>query len=77
MRLRRAVSVSGKRTLGELINLKRFRKRVQRDRASLEADANRIKFGRTKAQRDLIEQENKKRERSLDEHRRERGRDGT
>jgi hypothetical protein len=59
--------------LGDLINLKLFRKRVERDRAAHEADANRIKFGRTKTERDLIKRESESQERSLDGHRRESG----
>ena len=63
----------GKRTLGDLINLNRFRKRAERDRAAQEADVNRIKFGRTKTERNLVKHENESQERSLDGHRRESG----
>jgi hypothetical protein len=39
--------------MGDLINLKRFRKRNERDQSAKEAEANRAKFGRSKAERTL------------------------
>jgi uncharacterized protein DUF4169 len=37
--------------MGELVNLKQFRKRVAREGAEQEAAANRARFGRTKSER--------------------------
>ena len=43
--------------MGEIVNLNRFRKRKAKDAEAREADANRIKFGRTKAEKKLSEAE--------------------
>ena len=37
--------------MGDVVNLKRFRKRGEREQAAREADANRARFGRTKSER--------------------------
>ena len=37
--------------MGNVINLNRFRKRAEREASAKQADANRAKFGRTKAER--------------------------
>ena len=37
--------------MGEIVNLKRFRKRSEREQAAKEAEANRARFGRTKSER--------------------------
>ena len=37
--------------MGDVVNLKRFRKRVAREQSAKEADANRARFGRTKSER--------------------------
>ncbi len=39
--------------MGDLINLNRFKKRIARDEAAKQADANRAVFGRTKSERTL------------------------
>ena len=49
--------------MGDVINLKRFKKRSERELSAKQADANRARFGRTKA------------ERALDEHRKDRAAD--
>ena len=49
--------------MAEVINLKRFRKRNEREQSARQAEANRARFGRTKA------------ERALDEHRKDRAGD--
>ena len=41
--------------MGDLVNLKRFRKRVERDGAEQQAAANRTRFGRTRSVRALDE----------------------
>ena len=37
--------------MGNVINLKRFRKRIERDEAAKESEANRARYGRTKSER--------------------------
>ncbi len=37
--------------MGEIVNLRRVRKSIKRTQAEAEAEANRAKFGRTKAER--------------------------
>jgi hypothetical protein len=37
--------------MGNVINLKRFKKRIERDEAAKESEANRARFGRTKSER--------------------------
>ena len=49
--------------MGDVVNLKRFKKRTEREQSAKEADANRARFGRTKS------------ERALDQHRKERSSD--
>ena len=41
--------------MGNVINLNRFRKRAERQATAKQADANRTKFGRTKAERSAEE----------------------
>ena len=56
-------------TLGEIVNLNRVKKRAERDRAAKQADANRVRFGRTKSER-AIEKDRARRESDvLDQHR--------
>jgi hypothetical protein len=38
-------------SMGELINLKRFKKRSEKEQSATQADANRARFGRTKSER--------------------------
>jgi hypothetical protein len=54
--------------VGDLVNLKRFRKRTERGQAEREAEANRVKFGRTRAERALSERNKQTQERVLDAH---------
>jgi Domain of unknown function (DUF4169) len=46
--------------MADVINLKRFKKRTEREQSAKQAEANRARFGRTKAAR------------ALDEHRKDR-----
>jgi len=39
--------------MGNVINLKRFKKRIERDEAAKESEANRARYGRTKSERTL------------------------
>jgi len=55
--------------MGDLINLNRFKKRIERDDAAKKADANRARFGRTKAERDLEEKRTIRADKMLDQHR--------
>ena len=54
--------------MGDLINLNRFKKRIERDDAAKTADANRARFGRTKAERDLEEKRTIRADKMLDQH---------
>ena len=49
--------------MGDVVNLKRFKKRNEREQSAKQAETNRARFGRTKS------------ERTLDEHRAERAKD--
>ena len=55
--------------LGELVNLKQFKKRNERDRAAKQADANRARFGRTKSERARDELQASRANDLLDQHR--------
>lgn len=55
--------------MAEIINLRRARKQRTRQDAEAKAEQNRISFGRTKAERTLIEAERDKAARELDGHR--------
>lgn len=58
--------------MGDLVNLKRFRKRVARDESAKQAEANRARFGRTKSERILDEHRASRASDALDRHRIER-----
>ena len=57
--------------MAEPVNLNRFRKEKARATRRAEADANAVKFGRTKAERDLEKARAAKSARDLAAHRRE------
>ena len=57
--------------MGDVVNLRRIRKAKVRDDDVKVADANRLKFGRTKAERKLTDATNRLVEKSLDGHKRE------
>lgn len=52
--------------MAEIVNLRHVRKRIARDAASRAADANRAKYGRTKAEREAEAMQNERSERDLD-----------
>jgi hypothetical protein len=54
--------------MGDIVNLKRFRKRSEREQAAKQADANRVRFGRTKSERALDEQQSSRANDHLDQH---------
>jgi hypothetical protein len=55
--------------VGEVVNLKRFRKRAARDQSAKQADANRARFGRTKSERALDQQRASRANDMLEQHR--------
>jgi hypothetical protein len=55
-------------SMGDVVNLKRFRKRAERAQSANQADANRARFGRTKSERALDEQRTKSACDILDQH---------
>jgi Domain of unknown function (DUF4169) len=55
--------------MGDLVNLKRFKKRHAREQSAKQAEANRARFGRTKTERVLDEHRNDRASRVLDQHR--------
>ncbi|MBH5369679.1 DUF4169 family protein [Bradyrhizobium sp. DASA03005] len=55
--------------MGNVINLNRFRKRVEREASAKQADANRAKFGRTKAERSSEAKRADQAKEHLDQHR--------
>jgi hypothetical protein len=56
-------------SMGDVVNLKRFKKRHEREQAAREADANRARFGRTKSERVGDEVRNDRANKLLDQHR--------
>jgi Domain of unknown function (DUF4169) len=55
--------------MGDVVNLKRFRKRTERAQSAKQADANRAQFGRTKSERILDERRTTRANDVLDQHR--------
>jgi hypothetical protein len=55
--------------MGDVVNLKRFKKRNEREQSAKQADANRARFGRTKSERVLDEQARDRAGNLLDQHR--------
>ena len=55
--------------MGDLVNLKRFKKRAEREQSAREADSNRTRFGRTKSERDVEKRLAKRARDLLDQHR--------
>ena len=55
--------------MGEVVNLKRFKKRSEREQSAKNAEANRARFGRTKAERAADEQRAGRANALLDQHR--------
>ena len=55
--------------VGDVVNLKRFKKRSAREQSAKRADANRVRFGRTKSERADDEQRAKRASDLLDQHR--------
>ena len=55
--------------MGDVVNLKRFKKRNEREQSAKQADANRARFGRTKSERALDERAKDRAGNLLDQHR--------
>jgi hypothetical protein len=54
--------------MGDLINLNKFRKRVEKERSEQQAATNRAKFGRTKSEREREEARSERARDLLDQH---------
>ena len=55
--------------MGDVVNLKRFKKRGERAQSAKQADANRARFGRTKSERAGDAERAKRARDLLDQHR--------
>ena len=55
--------------MGDVVNLKRFKKRGEREQSAKQAEVNRARFGRTKSERVLDEQRATRASDLLDQHR--------
>ncbi len=55
--------------MGDVVNLKRFRKRTKRGQSANQAEANRTRFGRTKSERLLDQRRTERANDLLDQHR--------
>ena len=54
--------------MGDLVNLKQFKKRVARERSEQDAAANRARFGRTRSEREREEARSERARELLDQH---------
>ncbi|MBN9601962.1 MAG: DUF4169 family protein [Afipia felis] len=59
--------------MGELVNLKKFKKRQERERANVEASSQRAKYGQTKAEKNHQRALNERTEVFLNQHLRDDG----
>jgi Domain of unknown function (DUF4169) len=55
--------------MGDVVNLKRFKKRAERHQSEQQAKANRTRFGRAKSERTMDEQRIDRANDLLDQHR--------
>ena len=55
--------------MGDVVNLKQFRKRIEREQSAKQAETNRARFGRTKSERVLDKKRTKRESDLLDQHR--------
>ena len=62
--------------MGDLVNLKRFRKRAEKEQSAKQADANRARFGRTKSERALDQQTKDRAGHLLEQHKLQNNLDG-
>ena len=54
--------------MADVVNLKRYKKRNEREQSAKQADANRARFGRTKSERTLDEQRKDRAGHLLEQH---------
>ena len=54
--------------MGDLINLKRFKKRIDREKSAKQADANRAKFGQSKTERSAEKKRTERATELLNQH---------
>mgnify|MGYP003508983082 FL=1 len=59
--------------MGDVVNLKRFKKRNEREQSAMQADANRARHGGTKAERARDQQQKDRASDFLDQHRNDDG----
>jgi hypothetical protein len=55
--------------MGEVVNLKRYKKRIARDQAAKDAQEKRARYGRTKGQRQQDQEQKRMLTTTLDGHR--------
>ena len=55
--------------MGDVVNLKKYRKRAARELSAKQAEENRARFGRTKSERVIDEQRTRRDGELLDQHR--------
>ena len=55
--------------MGDVVNLKRFKKRTERQQSEQQAEANWARFGRSKSDRKMEEQRTSRASDLLDQHR--------
>ena len=55
--------------MGDVVNLKRFKKRNEREQSAKQAETNRARFGRTKSERALDQRRAERASDLLDQHR--------
>jgi len=55
--------------MGEVVNLKRYKKRIARDQAAENAQEKRTRYGRTKSQRQQEQEQKRMLDTTLDGHR--------
>jgi hypothetical protein len=54
--------------MGDIVNLRKARKKIERHQAEEKAAANRLRYGRSKAERTLDAERNAKSRQDLDRH---------
>ncbi|MEO6783637.1 MAG: DUF4169 family protein [Bradyrhizobium sp.] len=55
--------------MGDVVNLRRFKKRTERQQSQQQAETNRVRYGRTKSERGLDERRASRDKELLDQHR--------
>ena len=56
-------------SMGDVVNLNRFKKRAEKQQSAKQAEVNRTRFGRTKSERTLDQQRSSRASDLLDQHR--------